>query len=192
MSQHQSSAPAFKLLPAEGLTVFESTCGHPGCTYMFRHEGRNPLFDLSVLMKAHRPDCVGLAFAASHQCKIRWTLTTQMDQQLRRAKADPEGFYFGPEYCMDQQEKLGSFVGERISLAEQSQIDSRWNDRGHHHDNRIMVDSCSPAGSSRSGSVEGRTTLSSSAATASRAKKMVCSPHDRRALTHTGAALPPH
>ncbi|KAJ7501006.1 hypothetical protein B0H11DRAFT_2375026 [Mycena galericulata] len=284
MSQHRPPAPAFKLPPTEGL-IIESPCGRQGCTHIYRHDGRNPFTDLSVLMKAHRPHCVGVAFAASHQCEIRWTPTPQMVRQFPRAKYDPERSYFGPEYYMDEaiwnspeeEEKpggddhevinashhssaghpaeapdadtettalgdyrytsvetnrpmppyseratrcenrvakdiatgippknaiparpsrytrttmsqgkkradmtRGSSSCERMSFAEQSQIDLPWNDQGQRRDDPAMFDFSSPTGSSRSASVEGRTTLSSSAARKSKAKKTAHSVAERK------------
>ncbi|KAJ7470224.1 hypothetical protein B0H11DRAFT_2434417 [Mycena galericulata] len=281
MSQHQPPTPAFNNLPPEeGLTI-ESTCGRPGCTHIYRHDGRNPFTDLSVLMKAHRPHCVGVAFAATHHCGIRWTPTPQMVRQFPRATYDPERSYFGPEYYMDEaiwnspeeeekpggddevinssyrssaghpeapdadtetmalgdsrytsaetsrsmppysehaarrEERVmkdiatgippksaiparpsrytrttmsqgkkradmtrGSSSCERMSFAEESQIDLPWNDHGQRHDYPAMLDSFSPTDSSASASGEGP--LYSSAATTSKAKKTAHSAAERK------------
>ncbi|KAJ7766990.1 hypothetical protein DFH07DRAFT_769663 [Mycena maculata] len=62
--------------------TFESQCGRPGCSHIFRYDGGNPLDGIATLVKAHRPHCAGHELAASHRCASRWAPSIQMGKRF--------------------------------------------------------------------------------------------------------------
>ncbi|KAJ7451464.1 hypothetical protein B0H11DRAFT_2288994 [Mycena galericulata] len=75
--------------PSGGFPAFESTCGRPGCPHIFRYKGAKPFDAIAVLLKAHKPHCVGRAIGATHRCPIDWQPTTGMIERVSRAEETP-------------------------------------------------------------------------------------------------------
>ncbi|KAJ7116860.1 hypothetical protein C8R44DRAFT_738733 [Mycena epipterygia] len=74
--------------PTGSIPRFENQCGHRGCPHIFRYEGTNPFEALAVMVRVHRPHCVGRNSDTTHPCRIAWQPSEEMVKHFLQADAD--------------------------------------------------------------------------------------------------------
>ncbi|KAJ7451504.1 hypothetical protein B0H11DRAFT_2201641 [Mycena galericulata] len=84
--------------PSEVFPAFESACGRPGCPHIFRYKGAKPFDAIAVLLKAHKPHCVGRDIG----CPIGWQPTTGMMEKFSGAGCAEETPALGLARLIDE------------------------------------------------------------------------------------------
>ncbi|KAJ7480249.1 hypothetical protein B0H11DRAFT_2193814 [Mycena galericulata] len=84
--------------PSEVFPAFESACARPGCPHIFRYKGAKPFDAIAVLLKAHKPHCVGRDIG----CPIGWQPTTGMMEKFSGAGCAEETPALGLARLIDE------------------------------------------------------------------------------------------